>query len=517
MSYQAHDLEKSMAVEPEKKSVHSFDDYNEPSSSASETDVRDAKVNFIDRWAHKLNAETKGIEPVTDEEKTESSVWSSASMWLSANLVIATFALGVLGITVFELAFGQAVLVIISFTALGNFTVAYFSCWGPALGLRQMVLSRFLIGDLTTRIFSFINCCATIGWGAVNIMSSAQLLHIVNNGALPPWAGCLILVLGTILVTFFGYHVIHTYEKYAWIPNLAVFIVIIVQFARSHTFHSDDFVGGQTTAGNVLSFGGTVFGFATGWTTYGSDYTVYQPRNTNMIKIFTAIFLGIFLPLSATLILGAACATGIKTNPTWDELYTSNSVGGLVYGILVVDSLHGFGQFCCVVLALSTVANNVPNMYSMALSAQTFWSPLAKIPRVAWTIFGNGATLAICIPAYYYFEDVMENFMNLVSYYLAIYESLMLSSHWIWHKSNFRAFDPMQYNNKKAYPIGLAGTFGFCCGVAGVVLGMNQTWYTGVIAKKIGKFGGDIAFELAFAFAFVGFNTTRYFEKKYIR
>lgn len=511
----SYDPEKNIALAAEKNSLNSYE-VNSP-TSASDAEVHEAHVHIIDRWAHKLGAETKGLDLVTDEEKTDTSLWNSASMWLSANLVIATFALGALGITVFDLAFGQAVLVIIFFSALGNFTVAYFSCFGPPLGLRQIILSRFMIGDIPVRIFSFINVVACVGWGAVNIMSSAQLLHIVNNGLLPPWAGCLILVVCTILVTFFGYHVIHLYEKWAWVPNFAIFIVIIVQFARSGTFSSDAFVGGETTAGNVLSFGGTVFGFATGWTSYASDYTVYQPRNANLVKIFFAIFLGLFLPLVATLILGAACATGIANKPEWAQLYAENSVGGLVYGILVVDSLHGFGQFCCVVLALSTVANNIPNMYSMALSAQTFWSPMAKVPRIVWTFVGNGATLAICIPAYYKFESVMENFMNLVSYYLAIYESLMLSSHFIWHKGNFRAYDYTQYQNKQAYPIGLAGTFGFCCGVAGVVVGMNQTWYSGVIAKQIGDYGGDIAFELAFAFAFIGFNITRYFEKKYIR
>ncbi|KAI5952877.1 FCY21 [Candida jiufengensis] len=508
--------EKNMTVNAEK--AYSYDDVDHPSSgTASDTEVHDTKVNFVDRWASKLRAETKGIDMVTDEEKTEDSLWNAATMWFSANLVIATFSLGALGITVFGLAFGQAVLVIIFFTAIGAFTVAYFSCFGPVSGLRQMILSRFLIGDITCRIFSFINVIACVGWGAVNIMASAQLLHIVNNGALPPWAGCLILVLCTIIVTFFGYHVIHLYEKWCWIPNLIIFIIIIVRFAMSGKFQSDGFIGGETTAGSVLSFGSTIYGFATGWTTYASDYTVYQPRNTNRTKIFFAIFAGLFLPLVFILILGAACATGIKSDARWSELYETNSVGGLVYAILVEDSLHGFGQFCCVVLALSTVANNIPNMYSMALSAQTFWSPLAKIPRVAWTIAGNGATLAICIPAYYKFESVMENFMNLISYYLAIYESLMLSSHLIWHKGNFRDYPYERYNDKSAYPLGLAGTFGFCCGVAGVVIGMNQTWYAGVLARQIGEFGGDIAPELGFAFAFIGFNLSRVIEKRYIR
>lgn len=514
-----YDAEKSIGVDETKKksSVDSFeksveDNYQENSG----TEVSNEKLNFIDRLAGKLHAETKGIELVTDEEKIEDSALNAATMWLSANMVIATFSLGALGITVFGLSFWQAVLTIIFFNLLGVVPVAFFSIFGPKLGLRQMFLSKYLVGNWAMRIFALINIVACVGWGAVNIMSSAQLLNIVNNGRCPPWAGCLILILCTILVTFFGYHVIHTYEKWSWVPNAVVFIAIIARMAMSKTFTAGHMVGGQTTAGNVLSFGGAIFGFATGWTTYASDYTVYQRRDANSVKIFFGIFTGLMFPLLFTMILGAACATGTITNERWDQLYTDKSIGGLVYAILVEDSLHGFGQFLCVLLALSTVANNIPNMYSIGLCAQALWSPLSKVPRVFWTIAGNFVTLAICIPAYYHFESVMENFMNLIGYYLAIYQSMSLSEHFIYNRGDFKKYDYTRYKDDTAYPVGIAGVFGFCCGIAGVVLGMNQVWYSGVVGHKIGMFGGDIGFEMGFAFAFVGFNVVRPFEKKYI-
>lgn len=507
---ESHNL--PVTVEKKSNSINNFD--VEDSSSFAE--VKEGKLSFLNLLASKINVETKGIEPITDEEKTENSIVNAATMWLSANLVIATFALGALGVTVFNLAFWQAVLVIIFFSMIGAFSVAFFSTFGPKLGLRQMLLSKYLVGNYAMRIFAVINMIACVGWGAVNIMSSAQLLNIVNNGACPPWAGCLILVLCTILVTFFGYHAIHLYEKWSWVPNAVVFITIIVRMAMSGNFTFGDFKGGSATAGNVLSFGGAVYGFATGWTTYASDYTVYQPRNANSVKIFFGIYLGLYLPLIFTLILGAACATGTLSNARWLELYQTKSIGGLVYAVLVEDSLHGFGQFLCVVLALSTVANNIPNMYTIALCAQAAWSPLAKVPRVIWTVVGNFITLAICIPAYYQFEEVMDNFMNLIGYYLAIYEAMCLSEHLIHNRGDFSRYDYKNVDSKLSYPVGYAGVFGFLCGVAGVVVGMNQVWYSGPIGRKIGAPGGDIGFELGFAFSFIGFNLVRPLEKKYV-
>ncbi|ODV82340.1 purine-cytosine permease [Suhomyces tanzawaensis NRRL Y-17324] len=510
----SYDPEKAAGPSSLKKSsVDSFEKSLEDHSGTAE--LLSQKLGFLHKMAVFLNAETKGVDLITDEEKTDDSILNAATMWWSANLVIATFSLGALGITVFGLDFWTSVLTIIFFSLLGVLPVAFFSTFGPKLGLRQMILSKFLMGNYAMRIFALINLVACVGWGAVNIMALAQLLHIVNNGTLPPWAGCLIIVVLTIFVSLCGYHVIHIYEKWSWIPNAVAFIAIIARMSISKNFTFGHMVGGANTAGSVFSFGGAVFGFATGWTTYASDYTVYQPRNANATRIFFGILVGLWVPLLFTLILGAACATGTLTDEVWAKNWEENSVGGLVYSILVVDSLHGFGQFLCVLLALSTVANNVPNMYSMALSSQAFWSPLARIPRVAWSLVGNFATLAISIPAYYKFDSFMSQFMSLVSYYLAIYLSICLSEHFIHNKGDFAAYDYEHYKDPSIYSKGIAGIFAFCCGVAGVVVGMAQEWYVGVLGRKIGEHGGDIGFELAFAFAFIGYNLVRPFEKKY--
>lgn len=136
-------------IEPieEKKIFHDYEkslDENDSNDNIGSTSEK--KLNFINRWAVKLNCETKGIELITDDEKTENSLWSAASMWLSANLVIATFALGALGVTVFGLNFWQCVLCIVFFSIIGVTPVAWLSCFGPKLGLRQIVLSKLMMG-----------------------------------------------------------------------------------------------------------------------------------------------------------------------------------------------------------------------------------------------------------------------------------------------------------------------------------------------------------------------------------
>jgi purine-cytosine permease-like protein len=50
---------------------------------------------------------------------------------------------------------------------------------------------------------------------------------------------------------------------------------------------------GKSEAGSVLSFAASVFGFATGWTSYAADYTVYQPATQNRVKVFIWTFGGL--------------------------------------------------------------------------------------------------------------------------------------------------------------------------------------------------------------------------------
>lgn len=72
--------------------------------------------------------------------------------WLSANLVVTTFAVGVLAIPAFNLSFVNSALVIIFMNILGILPVCFFSTFGPKFGLRQIVLSRFYFGYQGTRL-----------------------------------------------------------------------------------------------------------------------------------------------------------------------------------------------------------------------------------------------------------------------------------------------------------------------------------------------------------------------------
>jgi NCS1 nucleoside transporter family len=466
----------------------------------------------IQRLAGRYGVEQRGIERVPEDERTDKSTLKVGTMWLAANMVVSSFAIGVLAVPVFALGFVDALLTIFFINILGILSVCFFSTFGPRFGMRQILLSRFWFGYHGVKIIAIFNCLACLGWSSVNVIVGAQLLHAVNP-SVPGWAGIVVIAAATFIITLFGYKVVHIYEMISWVPCFIIFLIVLGEFAHSGDFSNLPMGKGEGEAASVLSFAASVYGFATGWTSYASDYTCYQPSTTSRRKVFLYVFCGLLFPLCFCEMLGLAIATATINSPAYADAYASDAVGGLLHQVLV-PPLGGFGKFCLVILALSIVGNNCPNIYSLTFSLQILTHHAQRVPRFLWTFVGTAVYIAIAIPGYDHFESVLENFMLVIGYWLAIYTAIGLPEHFIF-KGGFSGYEPQNYDNPKRLPPSIAALAAFCFGVMGAVMGMAQVWFIGPIGKLIGTgYGGDIGFELAFAFAFVTYIPFRYFEKR---
>lgn len=331
-------------------------------------------------------------------------------------MVVSSFAIGALAIPVFYLGFVDSFLAILFFNLLGCLPVCFYSTFGPVFGMRQMVLSRYFYGYYMVKIIAIFNCLACLGWSAVNVIVGSQLLHAVNSDV-PGYGGILVIAALTFIITLFGYKVVHYYEMISWVPCFIIFLIVLGEFAHSGKFENLPMGSGGAEAGSVLSFGASVFGFAVGWTSYASDYTCYQPKSTNRVKVFFYVMAGLLFPLLFTEFLGLAIATATANNPDYALAYTNDHIGGLLATVLA--PLGGFGKFCLVILALSIVGNNCPNIYSLSFSLQLLSHYAQLVPRFLWTLLGTIIYVAVAIPGYSHFESVLENFMLvIVSFFL---------------------------------------------------------------------------------------------------
>ncbi|GBE79480.1 Purine-cytosine permease fcyB [Sparassis crispa] len=464
----------------------------------------------------KYGVETQGIERIPPDQRDQTSVLAPFWMWLAANMTTSTFSLGTLGASLFYLGLRDAVLTILFFNLLTTLPVAYFSTWGPKLGLRQLTLSRYSFGFFTALIPIVLNCIACVGWSVVNSIVGAQTLRAVStHHQIPTAAAIIVIAIGTIIVSFMGYRVVHLYEMYSWVPVAIIFIIYLGQI---HRFTDSGTWGGTgaVEASNILSFGAAIAGFALGWTSLAADYTVRMPENISTVKVFFWTYLGLNIPLILIESLGAAAMTTFVNKSTWEDAYNTNSVGGLL-GAGLAGPMGGFGRFLLVILSLSIIANNIPNIYSLALTFQNIHPFCQAIPRVFIVILGSVVYIVLAIVGASHFEQALDTLLTILSYWLAIFSTILIEEHLIFRKGRWSNYEPDDYNNWRKLPLGVASFIALGCGVAGAVLGMAQTWYVGVISRKIGdpQYGGDIGFELSFAFTAIVFPPLRYFERKY--
>jgi purine-cytosine permease-like protein len=100
---------------------------------------------------------------------------------------------------------------------------------------------------------------------------------------------------------------------------------------------------------------------------------------TSHLRIFLATFADLAFPLLFTQMLAAAVMTApIKTS--YADGYTDGGIGGLLV-VVLFPPLGRFGKFYLVLLAISVIANNCPNIYSVSLSMQAMARWTARVPR----------------------------------------------------------------------------------------------------------------------------------------
>ncbi|KAJ7469855.1 putative cytosine-purine permease [Mycena galericulata] len=475
----------------------------------------------------KLGIEARGIQRVPDVGEEGGEVRNDVPrgnmfIWLAANCVLSTFGIGILGPALFELGLGDSLLTIFFTNAATAVLPAYMATFGPKLGLRQMTSARYSWGWHGAKVVALLNCIACVGWSAINTIAAAQTLRVVANDTISDAAGVVIVAIITLALGMLGYKYVHIYEKWSWIPTAITFFILL-GCAAKHLVNVPMGTG-QAEASNVLSFIGVIFGFAIGWVSLASDYNVYQPASTPAWKTFAWTYTGLIFPLVLLEWLGAAimcvAAGEVPLNAAWGAAYNADQLGGLL-GAVFVPAVGNFGKFCMVLLVLSVVANNIINVYSMGLSISVIGVWLAKVPRLIWPIVITAIYIPIAIAGANSFATSLQDFMNVLGYWLSIFVTVVLLEHFIFRKGDFARYDaPATWNRQDRTPVGIAALIAFLFGALGTAMGMAQVWYIGKIGALVGgsanPFGGDIGFELSGAFAGIVYVPARYLELKYI-
>ncbi|KAI0290938.1 NCS cytosine-purine permease [Multifurca ochricompacta] len=446
--------------------------------------------------------ELRGIHPVSVEDRTEKQFSKIFFIWLSANTSILTFSTGTLGPVAFGLGLRDACLTILFFNLLCAAPPAYFSTWGPKLGLRQMCASRYTFGYYGVMVPSLLSLVSGIGFCILNSILGGQALASVGNIS---WTvGIVIIAVISFVVSFCGLKVLSWYERLAWIPVLLVFLVAV-------GVGGENFVNtpaaAPATASQILTFGATIAGFTLTWAAFGADYTAYFHPSVSSLRVFSYSYLGLNIPIITLQCLGAAAAISAPSVPDWDAGYAGGNVGGLVDGML--HPVGGFGKFLMVLLSLSVTASNAPTIYSLSIGFQTLVPPLVVVPRYVFSAFATAVIIPLSIVGQHKFYSALSNFLGVIGYWAGAWVSALFVEHLYFRKGNFANYEIRHWNVPSKLPLGAAALGASALSFALVIPSMSQVWYTGPIGRRT----GDIGFEFALVVTALLYIPLRHLEK----
>jgi nucleobase:cation symporter-1, NCS1 family len=418
------------------------------------------------------------------------------AVWLSPNLEFATVFVGVLGIAVFGLSFGETALAIIVGTALGSLTHAALSSFGPKFGVPMMVESRGAFGFLGNILPAGLNAfTGAIGWFIVNSVSGAfalQALALLINLNLPFWLTFLVIVVAQVAIATLGHNFIHFFERWA-LPLLGVVFAIACIFIFSKANY-----GVAANPGPIGHFGAftllftATFGYAAGWNPYAADYTRYLPPTTDRRMVAFWAGMGVFVSCVVLELAGAALATvaGTKWGP--------NDIPTVQLQQAMPNVIYYLTLLC---IAIGAVAANAINIYSGTMSLVA-----VGIREMGMTLRRRRAVLAVAAGVLGYLIGVIgqanvgpgskyESFLLLISYWIAGWLAVVLVDYWLrkgdyGDESQFYDTKHQRWQGVVAMAVGVAVSVYLFGNIFGV--------YVGPIATNAPQIG-DITFLVTFA------------------
>jgi purine-cytosine permease-like protein len=213
-------------------------------------------------------------------------------------------------------------------------------------------VSRYSLGLWGARLAAVLNVVINVGYATIAAIVAGQLLRAVSGGGMTLAVGIVIIVVVAWAVSFFGYAIIHHYERYAW---MFAFVLLCVLYGQSSKYFSAmpgyNFDTGITYSGSCLSYFAVIFGVCASWCPIAGDYYVHYPANTNKWLVFGLTYAGIILPTIFVGILGNYFGGITAANTNLNDIYEDGGVGALI--LRVMSPPDAWGKFACVFFVLS--------------------------------------------------------------------------------------------------------------------------------------------------------------------
>lgn len=205
---------------------------------------------------------------------------------------LGTFATGFIG---WELGLDlrQSILVIIFGSVAGGVITSWCATMGPPTGLRQVSICRYSLGWYPSKVIAIFNVIQEIGWCASGSITGGQALSAFSDGKVGSQLGVVIVSIMSLIFSFFGLKAVYTFEKFAWLVFLAIFLIILAEIGRFGDLSAPPSTRGASNSGAALTFFSVMYGSSACCAGYVSDFYVEYPATIAKTSIFLLTFCGL--------------------------------------------------------------------------------------------------------------------------------------------------------------------------------------------------------------------------------
>ncbi|KAJ5753153.1 hypothetical protein N7520_010070 [Penicillium odoratum] len=504
------DVEKTYGS-PSLRCVSPFELENIPTESSHDAVLEAKSQSKLERWLARFNVETRGIGRISVEERepvTASTSLHMFLMWFSMALAINNIIVGSLGTHLLGLSFKDAALCAVFGNLTGVAVVGYMSTWGPRSGNRTLIVSRYFMGYYPSKVCCALNILTNIGYSMINSVIGGQILSKVSGEHISVLVGIVVVAMTSWVMAMVGMRIFQIYERFAWLPQLIVLCVMLGSAVPRFNFKVHTEYTTEHLNAKRITYFSLCASIALAWAPLAADYFVYYPPHVKRWKTFTVTTLGCGHAMIITLLIGNGLGTILATSPSYLVKY-GNTPGGLL--MTGYDSLGGFGKFCAVVNVLALVANNTPGAYSMGMNFQMLGDWFQKVPQPVFTTLTTVIYTACAMGGRNSLYQIFKGFLPLIGYWIVIWIVIVVEEDMFFRR---QGYDWAAWNNPQKLPLGIAAGVAFLIGWGGAIVGMDQAYYSGVIAQVTG--GSDLGLWVGAGFTAVVFPPLRVFEKWYI-
>jgi NCS1 family nucleobase:cation symporter-1 len=420
--------------------------------------------------------ETRSIGQVPLSER-HGRVRDQFTLWFALNANIFVLVLGG-ALVLMGLDLVWAAIAAATGTIIGLALVGLHAVQGPVLGVPQMIQSRAQFGFYGAVLVFVVSVVLDVGFLAAQLAIQADAMHLlVGSISVTVWIA--LLTLPVIVLTIYGYNLIHRYQRWLTVVLAITFVVILVR-ALERGAQVDLQVSGGPPSFALFTGGVTLFVVTmVSWAPYVSDYSRYLPRSVSRTRLFWSVFAGCAVPTVFCATLGAYVTSLVP-----DESSTVAAVSSIA------------GRWTLPVMALSLIGSNVANSYTGMLTLVGIASCFKDVRRsvslrvvCSFLLVALGGVFAFLL-GYSELVSNLSQLLNLLLYVLIPWSAINLVDYYLVNRGEYDVasfFTPHGRYGPFRWPALVA----YLLAVAVQVPFMDQGFYRGPLVAALG--GVDVS------------------------